>query len=125
MSIANAKESIRQTLESWEGVTSGPHRFGGLEFTLGKRELGHMHGNRHVDIPFPVKVRETLVKEGKAERHHILPDSGWISFYLKEEADIEKAIDLFKKSYDLALAQQARRSARQEHKLKGEHHDQH
>ena len=112
MTVSNAKETIQQALDAWKGVTSGPHRFGGLEFTLGKREIGHLHGNRQADIPFPVKIREKLVREGKAEQHHILPQSGWISFYLREETDIQKAIELFKQSYDLALKQQARRKAR-------------
>jgi len=122
MSIPNAKETIRQTLTTWEGVKTQPHRFGGLEFALGKRELGHIHGNKQIDIPFPVKIRKELVAEGKAEPHHILPESGWISFYLHEEADIDEAVALLKRSYDLALEQKARRSVRDSDR-QGEHHD--
>jgi len=122
MSIPNAKETIRQTLTTWEGVKTQPHRFGGLEFTLGKRELGHIHGNKQIDIPFPVKIRKELVAEGKAEPHHILPESGWISFYLHEEADIDEAVALLKRSYDLALEQKARRNVRNSDR-QGEHHD--
>ncbi len=33
----------------WPGVTAHPHRFGGMEYRLGKRELGHIHG----DHPWP------------------------------------------------------------------------
>jgi hypothetical protein len=37
---------------SWPEVDIGPHRFGGVEFRLGRRELGHLHGNRIADLPF-------------------------------------------------------------------------
>ena len=39
-------ERIRTEVEGWDGVTSRPHRFGGVAFMLGKRELGHIHGDR-------------------------------------------------------------------------------
>ena len=69
---------------------------------LGKRELGHIHGDRLIDIPFPKPVRDELVSSGQAEPHHILPNSGWISFFLKSEADIEHAIKLMRTSFELA-----------------------
>lgn len=84
------------------GVTSGIHRFGGTEYKLGKREIGHVHGNHLVDIPFPLKVRNELVENGEAEPHHILPESGWVSVYLKNETDIDNAINLLKLSYQIA-----------------------
>jgi hypothetical protein len=31
-------------------VTVAPHRFGGVEFRVGRRELGHLHGNRLADL---------------------------------------------------------------------------
>ena len=71
---------------------------------LGKRELGHIHGDRLIDIPFPKPVRDELVSSGQAEPHHILPNSGWISFFLKSEADIDHAIKLMRTSFELAAA---------------------
>ena len=43
---------IEREVASWEGVTAHPHRFGGVEFRLGRRELGHLHGERWADLPF-------------------------------------------------------------------------
>lgn len=102
MSVKGAKEKIHAAVTSWPGVTAHPHRFGGTEYCLGKRELGHLHGDALVDIPFPKKVRDEIVATGRAEPHHILPESGWISFYLRESTDIERAIALFRQSFDLA-----------------------
>jgi hypothetical protein len=90
-------------------VTARPHRFGGTEYRLGdRREIGHIHGDYMVDIPFPTKIRNELVTAGRAEPHHLLSDSGWISFYIREAADVERAIDLFRLSYDVAAKQKAR-----------------
>jgi len=86
-----------------------PHRFGGTAFRLGKREVGHIHGDRLVDIPFPKLVRDELVSNGEAEPHHILPKSGWVSLFVRTEADVERAIRLMRNSFDLAMARQNQR----------------
>lgn len=106
MSVPNAHETISMAVSSWQGVQALPHRFGGTEFRLGaKREIGHIHGDALVDIPFPIHIREHLVADGRAERHHILPDSGWVSFYLNQPEHVAQAIELLKLSYDLARKQ--------------------
>ena len=67
MAIAGARERITQEVTSWQGIQALPHRFGGTEYRLGEKlEIGHIHGDQMVDIPFPVKVRQQLVAEGKA-----------------------------------------------------------
>src|SRR5947207_12695019 len=93
-------ERITREVSGWPGVTSGPHRFGGIEFRIGRRELGHLHGDRLADLPFPVVVRDRLVREGKAERHHVLPDSGWVSRRIRSDEDVEAVIALFRMNYD-------------------------
>jgi len=103
MSVPGARQKITDTLLSWQGVTAHPHRFGGTEYRLGKRELGHIHGDHLVDIPFPTRVRDEIVAAGQALPHHILPQRGWVSLYMKEDADIGKAIGLLRRSYELAL----------------------
>jgi hypothetical protein len=110
--IRGARQHIEQTVTGWEGISAKPHRFGGREFNLGNREVGHIHGDYMVDIPFPVKVRKELVAAGKAEPHHLLPESGWVSYYIRKEDDISGAIDLFERSYQLALEQKARKESR-------------
>jgi len=109
MSVLNAQKLITQALVSWEGVSTTPHRFGGVEYRLGTRELGHIHGDSLVDIPFPTKVRDEIVSAGLAEPHHILPETGWISFYLREESDVLKALALLHRSYEIALKQKPAR----------------
>jgi predicted DNA-binding protein (MmcQ/YjbR family) len=109
--IRGAGQTIEQTVTSWQGVSAQPHRFGGREFNLDTREIGHIHGDKLVDIPFPKKVCDELVSAGEVKAHHILPDSGWISFYIREEGDVGRAIQLLEKSYKLALEQKARKES--------------
>ena len=110
MPIQGANDRIREAVLSWAGVTAHPHRFGGTEYRLGRREIGHMHGDSLVDIPFPTKVRNELVDAGRAEPHHVLPESGWISFYIREPTDVEEAIGLLRLSFDLATEQARKRN---------------
>lgn len=103
--MIGASTAIEKAVTAWNGVTAHQHRFGGIEFRLGKRELGHIHGDSLVDIPFPMNIRSQLIAEGVVQKHHVLPDSGWISFFVRTEGDIEKAIELFRISYDTAMRQ--------------------
>ena len=103
--VAGAMEKIQRTVAVWEGVSSQPHRFGGIEFRLGKREIGHLHGDLLIDIPFPRKVRDELIESGRVVPHHVLPESGWVSFYIRSEEDIDEAIRLLNLSFELAKKQ--------------------
>jgi hypothetical protein len=91
---------IAKEVGSWDGVVVSPHRYGGIEFRVGRRELGHLHGDRLADIPFPISIRERLVQEGKADVHHILPKSGWISRRIRGPQDVTAVIELFRMNYD-------------------------
>ena len=102
MAVSGAKERIEAALQGWSGITSQPHRFGGTEYCLGRREIGHVHGDSLVDIPFPKTVRNQLLTGGRAEPHHILPHSGWVSIYLRQASDVERAIELLRLSFEIA-----------------------
>ena len=108
MSLKGAQTRISEKVTSWPGVTAQPHRFGGVEYGIGKREIGHIHGDHLVDIPFPKRVRDELVAAGRALPHHILPETGWVSFYLRQEADVEQAIALLRESYEIAMKQKTK-----------------
>jgi Luciferase len=102
MAVPGAKARIDAALQGWSGIASQPHRFGGTEYNLGRREVGHVHGDSLVDIPFPKKVRNELVRSGRAEPHHILPESGWVSIFLRQASDVDRAIELLRLSFEIA-----------------------
>jgi hypothetical protein len=92
------KELVEQ-VSSWAGVSVQPHRFGGKEFQFGSAEVGHVHTGGIVDIPFPRPIRDALLEEHLAEEHHWVPSSGWITFRVKNENDLEHALWLMRLSY--------------------------
>ncbi len=91
---------IRLAVASWPGVTVEPHRFGGVEFRVARRQIGHLHGSHLADLPFPRRVRDQLIAAGRATAHHVLPDTGWVSFRIRSEDDVERAIALFRLNYE-------------------------
>jgi len=109
MSVKGAQESITKAMTALAGVTVAPHRFGGVEYGIGKREIGHIHGDHMVDMPFPKKVRDEIVAAGRAQPHHLLPETGWVSFYLRQEDDVEKAITLLYESFEIAQKQKSKK----------------
>jgi hypothetical protein len=93
-------ETIERELLSWPGVAAGTHRFGGREFRLGNREIGHLHGSEMADLPFTRQIREELIFHGEVSPHHHLPNSGWVSSYLKGEEDVPGVLALFRRNYE-------------------------
>jgi Luciferase len=110
MPVSGAKEKIKNSISGLKDVTYEPHRFGGIEFKLGNREIGHVHGNYLVDIPFTKKIKQEVISAGLANDHHVLPASGWISKYLETPEDVDIAIELLKRSFNLAVEQKSRRT---------------
>jgi hypothetical protein len=98
--MSSAGERIHLEVSSWPGVTAETHRFGGIEYLYGKKELGHVHGDRLADLPFPRRVHDELIAAGRAERHHVLPDTGWVSRWIKGDDEADDVIALFRLNYD-------------------------
>lgn len=90
---------VTSTVKQWPSVQIKPHDRGGQEFTLAGRELGHIHPGRVVDIPFTKRIRDILIEDELAEKHHIYPDSGWVSSYLGDEDSTERTLWLLRVSY--------------------------
>lgn len=101
-------DRIRDEVGGWEGVQAGSHRFGGIEFRVAGHEIGHLHGDRLADLPFPVRIRREFVESGRAEPHHVLPDSGWVSFRIGSAENVAGAVALFRLNYDRLSAAAAK-----------------
>ena len=95
----NCLEKLEDVVSAWPNVSVHPHRFGGREFQFGDAEVGHVHKNGIVDIPFPRSVRDALLEDRLAEEHHWVPNSGWITFQMRTEEDLSHAVWLMRLSY--------------------------
>jgi len=103
--VAVAVEEVRVGALSWDGVSAAPHRFGGCEFRVAGREIGHLHGNGVLDLPLSRALKERLVSEGRGLEHHTHPGTGWLSFPMATQGDAAPALEL------LRLSCEARRAA--------------
>lgn len=102
--MGSISEEIGREVLGWPGVEERGHRFGGREFRVNGHEIGHLHGDRLADLPFPVKMREELVASGKARVHHVMPQTGWVSYQIRQPEDVAGALDLFRKNYERLTA---------------------
>ena len=102
--MAGIREKIEREVLRWPGVEERPHRFSGVEFRVNGHEIGHLHGGRLADLPFPRRVREELVEAGKARVHHVLPQTGWVSYPIRGEEDVAGALELFRRNYERLTA---------------------
>ncbi len=105
--------TIEREVKGWPRVTTGDTGRGGLQFSYGQVELGHLHGSSFADLPFPKKVRNQLIDEGRASVHPPLPDSGWVRRRTETPEDVKAVIELFRMNYERAKAHAERRSGRQ------------
>lgn len=91
---------IKEEVSSWPGVQALPHRFGGIEYRFGRKEMGHVHGDRLADLPLPRRLRDELIAAGRAQPHHVLPDTGWVSCWISRPEDVDGVIELFRLQYE-------------------------
>ena len=103
MDAPSLTAAVRRELLEHPGVTEGAHRFGGIVFHLGRRELGHLHGETVADLPFPPHIRDELVASGRVTPGHGASDT-WVSRCVTGPADVEQIVELFRLSYEYAAA---------------------
>ena len=89
-----ALSEVETTVSQWPGLRIGVHRLGGIGFFFRGRESAHIHGNGLLDCFVGRANRERLVASGHALPHHAFPNSGWISFWIQGEKDVQPALEL-------------------------------
>ena len=92
-------EQLEQEVSSLAEVSVHPHRFGGRELRFRASEIGHIHTGGLLDIPFTRSVHDELLKNGLAEQHRWVPNSGWITFRIESTQDLGHALWLMRLSY--------------------------
>jgi hypothetical protein len=93
-------DDIEEEVLSWKGTSARLHKFGGLQFDVNGKEIGHIHGNGLLDILFNRETKSKLITEKRVVEHHIFKNSGWISFYIKSPEQKAEAVRLLRESYD-------------------------
>jgi len=100
-----ASEQITATVTAWPGVTAGTGTRGEFGFKLGRRELGHLHGDRTFHTGFPKEVWHALHEEGRIDYHPVFPGKpGYASRHIRDADDVRDVIALLRLNYDRAVA---------------------
>jgi len=100
----NSSSPSRQIVDvvtSWPGVTTGHGNRGELWFRVGRREIGHLHGDAATHFGFPRHVWITLRKQGRIEPHPVFVDLvGPAARRIQTEGDVQAVIDLLRLNYE-------------------------
>jgi hypothetical protein len=92
---------------SWPGVAAGPGRRGEFAFTVGRRQLGHLHGDHAAHFSFPKEVWTELFEQGRIVHHPVFPGKqGPAARRIDDEADVLDVIALLRLNYDRVITRQ-------------------
>src|SRR6188472_1315157 len=96
---------ITDEVTSWPGVGAGYGRRGEFSFTVGRREIGHLHGDRAAHFAFPKDIWADLKEKGRIEDHPVFPGkAGLGARRTKTESDVREVIALLRLNYDRVVA---------------------
>jgi hypothetical protein len=100
-----AMEQVEAHGRLLEGIRLRPHRFGGTGFVGHHREIAHLHGNGLLDARVGFEERDRWVGSGRAQPHHWIPQSPWVSFWIRGRTDIPAAQELLDTAAKIAARQ--------------------
>ncbi len=98
---ATPSSRIIEEVTSWPGVESGMGSRGELAFTVGRRQIGHLHGDRVAHFSFPKSVWDDLQAQGRITEHPVFPGQrGPAARSLASDDDVQDVIALLRLNYD-------------------------
>ncbi len=99
-----ASQRITDEVTSWPGVEAGPGSRGEFAFKAGRREIGHLHGNRVAHFGFPKDVWAELFEQERIDYHPVFPGKpGYGSRKIETEDDVLDVIEMMRLNYDRAV----------------------
>ena len=102
--MEGASARIVAEVTSWPGMEAVDGRRGELSLRLGgRREIGHLHGDRAAHFGFPHQLWAELLEQGRVQRHPIDHD-GWAARRIAGEDDVADVLALLRLNYDRAVA---------------------
>jgi hypothetical protein len=100
-----ASAQINDEVTSWPGIEAGYGRRGEWGFRLGRREIGHLHGDHAAHFFFPKDVWRELRDAGRIVEHPVFPGRiGPAARRIESQADVDDVIALMRVNYDRVSA---------------------
>ncbi len=94
-------QQITAEVTSWPGVEAGPGRRGEFAFRVGRREIGHLHGDHAAHFSFPKDVWRQLFESGRIVDHPVFPGrEGFAARRIESGADVRDVIELLRLNYE-------------------------
>lgn len=85
----------------WPGISISTHKYGGLQINCSGKEVGHIHSNGLLDMLLNRKIKaQLMLEDSRVGEHHSFKNTGWISFYMCTETDVNYAMQLLRLGYD-------------------------
>ncbi|HWD86100.1 MAG TPA: luciferase family protein [Solirubrobacteraceae bacterium] len=101
ISERTASEQITGEVTTWPGVQAGPGRRGEFSFRVGRREIGHLHGDHAAHFNFPKPLWNELIGQGRIGPHPVFPNAqGPAARRIASDADVQDVIALLRLNYD-------------------------
>ena len=96
-----ASELITAEVTAWRGVEAIRGDRGELSFRVGRREIGHLHGDRAAHFGFPKQLWTELFEQGRIDYHPVFPGRpGFGARRLETEEDVADVIALLRLNYE-------------------------
>ena len=103
--MPTASEQIIAAVTSWPGITAVDGTRGELSFRLGKREIGHLHGDHAAHFAFPREVAAELRAAGRVGPHPAFPQHPKLAARrIAGRADVDDVIAMLRLNYDRETA---------------------
>ena len=100
-----ANRRITDEVTSWPGVEAGEGRRGEWSFTVGRKEIGHLHGDRVAHFGFPKAMWHELFDAGRIGYHPVFPGKpGFGATGHRGEDDVLDVIAMLRLNYDRVIA---------------------
>jgi Family of unknown function (DUF5519) len=94
-------ERITAEVTAWPGVEAGPGSRGEFSFKVGRREIGHLHGDRVAHFGFPKPVWQELFAAGRIDYHPVFPGRpGFGARAIQGDDDVRDVIAIMRLNYD-------------------------
>jgi hypothetical protein len=96
-----ASRVITEEVTTWPGVHAHPGNFGALAFSVGRREIGHLHGDHAAHFVLPKTVWRELRGQGRIVPHPVFPDrEGPAARPIEHASDTRDVIALLRLNYE-------------------------
>ena len=95
-----ASQKIITEVTSWPGVNAAHGSRGELSLRFGRREIGHLHGDRSAHFSFPKTQWAELHEQGRIVEHPVFPGRvGPAARRISSQDDVADVIELLRLNY--------------------------